>query len=164
MPRFLNILAAADFSPASEDAVAIAADLSRSDHGRLHLLHVVPSVQVPYTMEPVVFDFSDFVRQSVDRAHRQFAALAARHRIDHERLTTAVVNGPPAAEILRYAKDHAIDLLVLGAHGHGVIDRLLIGSVADRVARHAPCAVLLVPPVTRGPATVESQAAAGAGA
>ena len=124
----------------------------------LHLLHVVPSVHVPYTVEPVVFDFRDFVRQSVDRANAEFAALAARHRLEQDRLTTAVLNGSPAAEILRYADDHDIDLIVLGAHGHGLLDRLLIGSVAERVSRHAPCAVLLVPPAVRRLATAGEEA------
>jgi nucleotide-binding universal stress UspA family protein len=161
MSRFHDILAATDFSPASEDAVATAADLSRSRQTRLHLLHVVPGVHVPYTIEPVVFDFSHVIRRSVDLAHEQLGALAARYDVEPDRLTTAVVNGPPAAEILRYTRDHAIDLLVLGAHGHGVLDRLLIGSVAERVSRHAPCAVLLVPHVTPQPLPVAAKAAAG---
>jgi nucleotide-binding universal stress UspA family protein len=161
MSRFHNILVATDFSQTAEDAVAAAAELSRSNHAQLHLLHVVPEVQIPYAIEPVVFDVSEIVRQGIAAGREQLAALALRHPTDPGLLTTDVVNGVPAAEILRYAAAHAIDLIVLGTHGHGFLQRLLIGSVAERVARHAPCALLLVPHVTRRLTTFEAKAAAG---
>jgi nucleotide-binding universal stress UspA family protein len=161
MARFHNILVAVDFSGTSEDAAAAAADLARANHAQLHLLHVVPNVQIPYAIEPVVFDFSEFIRQSVETSGKELAALAARHPADPGLLTTAVVNGAPAAEIVRYAKEQDVDLIVLGAHGHGFLDRLLLGSVAERVARHAPCAVLLVPHATRRLTTFEARAVAG---
>jgi nucleotide-binding universal stress UspA family protein len=161
MSRFHTILAAVDFSQTSEDAVATAVEICKANHARLHLLHVVPNVQVPYAIEPVVFDFTDVLRQHVEAAHQQLAALASRQAIDPAVVTPAVVNGPPASEIVDYAREHAIDLIVLGAHGHGFLDRLLIGSVAERVARRAPCAVLLVPHVARRLTSFEAKAAAG---
>jgi nucleotide-binding universal stress UspA family protein len=162
MSRFHNILVAIDFSQTSEDVVAAAADLSRSNHAPLHLLHVVPDVQIPYAIEPVVFDFGETIRQSLDTARRQLADLAARYPVEAGPPTIEAVNGVPAAEIQRYAEEHAIDLIVLGAHGHGFLDRLLIGSVAERVAHHPPCAVLLVPRVARKVTLAESLAVAGA--
>jgi nucleotide-binding universal stress UspA family protein len=164
MSRFHNILVAVDFSTTSDDAVATAVDLSRAYHAQVHLLHVVPNVHIPYATEPIAFDFAGFERQSVEASQQQLAAIAARHPVDAARLTTAIVSGAPAAEIVRYAEEHAMDLIVLGAHGHGFIDRLLIGSVAERVARHAPCAVLMVPHVMRRLTAFEAEAAAGVSA
>lgn len=161
MSRFHNILVAVDFSQTSDDALAAAAELSRACHARVHVLHVVPNVQIPYAIEPVAFDFSAFLRQSIDAAREKLAALVARQSIDPAMLTTEVIDGATAAEIIRYATENAIDLIVLGAHGHGFIDRLLVGSVAERVARRAPCAVLLVPHATRRMTTFEVKAAAG---
>lgn len=160
MSRFHNILVAVDFSQTSDDAVATAADVSRMNHARLHVLHVVPNVQIPYAIEPVVFDFTTYLRQSMDQAREELSELVSRHAVDAAMLTTDVVNGPPSGEIVRYAAEHAIDLIVLGAHGHGFLDRLLIGSVAERVVRHAPCAVLLVPHVARRLTSFEAKALA----
>ena len=160
MSRFRNILVAVDFSQTSDDACAVAAEFSRTFRAQVHLVHVVPSVHIPYAMEPIGFDFGSYIRQSTDAAHAQIADLAARHPIERSLLTTAVLSGAPAAELVRYAEEQANDLIVLGAHGHGIVDRLLIGSVAERVARHAPCAVLMVPHAMRRLTTFEVEAAA----
>jgi nucleotide-binding universal stress UspA family protein len=162
MSRFHNILVAVDFSQTSDDALAVAAEMSRTSHAQVHLLHVVPSVfQRPYGMEPVAFDFSGYLRQSEASARARLPELVARHQLDPALLTIAVRSGPPADEIVAYAEDQAIDLIVLGAHGHGFLDRLLIGSVAERVARRAPCSVLLVPHASRRLTAFEVKAAAG---
>ena len=162
MASFRNILVAVDFSETSDDALSAAAELSRTYHAQVHLLHVVPTV-IPsaYALEPVGFDLGAYVRQSVDAARAELPVLAARHRLDPALLTVAASSGPAAAQIVEYAKEHAIDVIVLGAHGHGFVDRLLIGSVADRVSRHAPCAILLVPHTAHRPTRVQVEAASG---
>lgn len=52
--------------------------------------------------------------------------------------------GLPSAEIIKYARDHQVDLIVMGTHGRGALGHVLLGSVAERVVRKAPCAVLTV--------------------
>ena len=59
-------------------------------------------------------------------------------------VTHVLLEGDPAAEIVRYAKDAGIDQIVMGTHGRTGLDRLLMGSVAERVMREAPCSVLVV--------------------
>lgn len=161
MSRFRNILVAVDFSQTSDDAFAVAAELSRTFRAQVHLIHVVQSVHIPFAIEPIAFDFGAYMRESAEKARVELGDLASRHAIERGLLTTSVLCGPPAAEIVGYAEDHAIDLIVLGAHGHGIVDRLLIGSVAERVARHAPCAVLMVPHSTRRLTTYEAESIAG---
>jgi nucleotide-binding universal stress UspA family protein len=163
MSRFHDILAAVDFSQTSDDAFALAAELSQTYQSRLHLLHVVPNVGIPYGVEPLGLDYVELQRRANEAARQQLAAFSARHPIEPGLLTVSVVDGPPADEIVRYAKKNAIELIVLGAQGHGFFDRLLIGSVAERVARHAPCSVLMVPHVTRRLTSFEVKAAASVG-
>jgi nucleotide-binding universal stress UspA family protein len=55
-----------------------------------------------------------------------------------------LLEGDPASEIVRYATDTAIDLIVMGTHGRGGLERLLVGSVTERVMRDAPCSVMAV--------------------
>ena len=69
------------------------------------------------------------------------------------------LDGDPAAEIVRYSQDAAIDLIVMGTHGRTGLERLLVGSVTERVMREAPCSVLAVK-LPRGlPATEKPEVA-----
>jgi nucleotide-binding universal stress UspA family protein len=81
-----------------------------------------------------------------DRA--QTALMAARSALSHStaRLTTHLCRGNTAEAILRAAEEHAVDLIVLGTRGLSALERFFLGSVAERVAWHAPCPVLLVRP------------------
>ena len=57
-----------------------------------------------------------------------------------------LLEGPPGDVIVRFARDHHIDMIVMGTHGHEGLKRLVMGSVAEQVVRHAPCAVLIIKP------------------
>jgi nucleotide-binding universal stress UspA family protein len=59
-------------------------------------------------------------------------------------VTHVLLQGDPASEIVRYGRDAGIDLIVMGTHGRTGVERLLLGSVAERVLRDAPCSVLVV--------------------
>jgi nucleotide-binding universal stress UspA family protein len=164
MPRFHTIIAAVDFSQTSEDVIETACELARPNHGHVHLLHVVPDpFQMPYTMEPVALDLSALQREWTEGAREQLTALAARQQPKPEFLTTAVAAGAAAAEIVKYANDQKADLIVVGSHGHGFVDRLLLGNVAERILRQAACPVMVVPHRTRRLTTFEVNAAAGVG-
>jgi nucleotide-binding universal stress UspA family protein len=71
------------------------------------------------------------------------------------RVSHVLLEGDPAAEISRYAADAGIDVIVIGTHGRTGVDRLVMGSVAEKVMREAPCSVLVVklPRGTTGPGT-----------
>jgi nucleotide-binding universal stress UspA family protein len=79
-------------------------------------------------------------RQARERLDRLFTPE------DRERfhVATALRVGSPFVEVIRYARDHDVDLIVMGTHGRGAIAHMLLGSVAERVVRKAPCAVLTV--------------------
>lgn len=114
-----------DFSSSSEAALGAAHDYAKHFGARLHLLHVVwpPADPVP----PPVFK----------EIEAELGAVVP--------VLTAVESGAPAAEIVRYAERNRIDLIVVGTHGRTGVTRALLGSVAERVVRTAPCPVLTVP-------------------
>jgi universal stress protein A len=153
MARFQTIVAALDFSDSARDALDAALALAAGGGSQLHLLHVVASAVPPvWTDEPPMLDLRSVEQARVDGALAQLATLAVSRALDPPHVTTAVVVGAPASEILRYAEDHRADVIVLGSHGHGVVRRFLLGSVADTLVRQAPCAVLVVPHHTLRPA------------
>jgi nucleotide-binding universal stress UspA family protein len=136
---FARILAATDFSAPSDAALAQARRLADSTGASLHVLHVVDNM----FMRVVLADPRDYetaaLRQMQDRVSD---AILAVERSDE-----------PADEITSYARTHDIDLIVMGTHGRGRMAHLLLGSVAEKVARRAPCPVLTMrqAPATSAP-------------
>jgi nucleotide-binding universal stress UspA family protein len=131
---FARILVATDFSAPSEAALAYGRRLSESTDASFHVLHVVDNM----FMRAVLGDPRDYetaaLRQMQDRMPAQAggpAAILAVERSDE-----------PADVITRYARLHGIELIVMGTHGRGRMAHLLLGSVAEKVARTAPCPVL----------------------
>ncbi len=137
-----RILCATDFSPASDPAVHAALALARQVGADVHFVHVWRLL--PYAL-PEGPSFPDgsapSSRESSDEMERTLAA----HR-DRDVLTRGhVVEGEPAAEIVRMARELEVDVIVMGTHGRRGLARVCLGSVAERVVRAADVAVLTVP-------------------
>jgi nucleotide-binding universal stress UspA family protein len=146
MSAIHTVVAGIDFSENARDAVDAARELVRLRHGHVHLVHVVPDVRnSPWTVEAPGLDLEAVQRSWSEDAEERLAGLTAEWMLDPRSVTTAVTCGTPAAEIVRYAAEQGADAIVLGSHGHGLVRRFVLGSVADRVIRHASCPVLVVP-------------------
>jgi nucleotide-binding universal stress UspA family protein len=135
-----NILVPHDFSETSEAAMKYAAELARTFGAKLHILHVSEKAVFEMATEfPLGLDMSleDAVRERL---------LKIMTNAEQRELNPVfqVESGTPYAEIVRYARDSAIDLIVMGTHGRGFVAHAVMGSVAERVVRHAPCPVLTV--------------------
>lgn len=136
-----NILVATDFSESAAVALAYGRDLARTFNARLHLAHMVEDVMVRYSPE-VSFAVPELQKNLEVRAWRDLRALITEDDRQIVPVVQTCVNIPNA--IVEYAKTNAIDLVITGTHGRGPIQHLLMGSVAERVVRSAPCPVLTV--------------------
>ena len=143
MIKLKTILVPTDFSECSDAAVKYGSELANAFGATLHLLNVV---QDPYTMP---YGADGFVAPAQDLLGEWRAE--AKRRLEagvpvgfESRTVTATRIGSPCPEIVRYAVGRHIDLIVLGTHGRGAIGHVLLGSVAERVVRTAPCPVLTV--------------------
>lgn len=139
-----NILVATDFSEPSGVALAYGRDLARSYGATMHVLHIVEDASVRYSSE-LGFALPDLQKDMEDSARRELDKLIT----DDDRHTLALVAAVEthigvASGITGYARDHAIDLVIVGTHGRGAMKQLLMGSAAERVVRTAPCPVLAV--------------------
>jgi nucleotide-binding universal stress UspA family protein len=144
MVALKNILVATDFSEPSGVAMAYGRDLARSYNAQLHVLHVVEDVTMRYASE-VGFASPQLQGDLEEAARRDLDAQIT----DDDRQTlsviTAVESAPNIAEaIVKYAKANEIDLILSGTHGRGMVQHFLMGSVAERIVRIAPCPVLTV--------------------
>lgn len=143
MPRFQKILCPVDFSEHSKAALRMARDLAREHGGRLTVLHVVEPILYPveYGMAPVP---AEDLETTVTRNARERLEELVKEEVGGEPVETRVVFGAAWQEICRIAEEEGFDLIVLATHGLTGLKHLLLGSVAERVVRHAPCPVLTV--------------------
>jgi len=141
-----KILVATDFSQPSEAALAYGRELARTFGASLTVLHVVDNLLThAYGADGMVLADHGLQLEIEKNAQRQVHALL----FDEDRQALGAVglvltSNSPSAAIVFYARDAAIDLIVIGTNGRGAIAQLLMGSVAERVVRLAPCPVLTV--------------------
>jgi len=132
-----NILVATDFGPAAGAALTYGRALAQTFGARLHVLHALENSFLrgrsgdPHAHEAAI----------LQRLHEQVTADDRTTLAAHVALETS---DHPAEAITQYAKSANIDLIVIGTNGRGALAQLLVGSVAERVVRTAPCPVLTV--------------------
>lgn len=142
---FTRVLCPTDFSDCSTAAVTYAAALAAAFGAQLQLLHVVTPFPVVAPLAGLPIDSR--VWETQDAAARDgLAAEIRRVRWPGVTIDTVVRQGTPVHEILDAAADWQADVIVVGTHGRGGFERLVLGSVAEKVLRKASCAVVAVPP------------------
>lgn len=141
-----NILVATDFGPASQAALRYGRALAGAFGARLHVLHVTHSIYLTaattYGYAGVPFELQEELERTSRRQTE--ALLTDEDRTKLRAIATTVTGNSPAVAVIEYAKTHDIDLVVLGTHGRGALSHLVMGSVAERIVRTAPCPVLTV--------------------
>ena len=111
----------------------------------MHVIEpVVPTVGYAGMTEPMpMADISD---QLEDSAERELPKIAACEECAGLEVEEVIAHGDAASEIVRVAKERGVDLIVIASHGRTGLGRILFGSTAEAVVRHAPCPVLVVKP------------------
>jgi len=141
-----RILVATDFSEPSDAALAYGRELATRFGATLHVLHVVENVYAnTLGAENYVAVAPGLQEQlEVDARQRLKELLIDSDKSGPATVSVVMTATSPAFAIVNYAKDHAIDVIVTGTHGRGAFAHLIMGSVAERVVRFAPCPVLTV--------------------
>lgn len=142
MIEIRRILCPVDFSVYSRLALNHAVAMARWYHAEVTVLHVVPQVDTTDALGFVPVVMSDADRATVTAELHRLASAASTPELT---VMPAVRTGLPVPEILKQADEMRADLLVLGSHGRSGFERLLLGSVTERVLRKAPCPTLVVP-------------------
>jgi nucleotide-binding universal stress UspA family protein len=142
-----RILVPCDFSDTSAAAVRYGIALARNFGARLHFLHVGDRAQSQFESE-----FPIGLEQAVEDAVRERLLRIVTPQEQMElNPEFAIRPGAPATEIVHYAQEANVDLIVMGTHGRGFVGHMVMGSVAEKVVRTASCPVLTVrtPPTAR---------------
>lgn len=133
MIQLARILLPTDFSEFSSEATTYACAFAEQFDAELHVLHVLEGPQAADTEVKEVFEGA-------------MAEVLDPKWEEGRKVVKATAEGAAFLEIIRYAKEHDIDLIVMGTHGRTGLVHLLIGSTAENVVRKAPCPVLTVRP------------------
>jgi nucleotide-binding universal stress UspA family protein len=140
-----TVLVPTDFSEASESALRYGKAMAEAFGASLHVVHVMEDLLAHAWAAEVYVSSMPQLRDEIEKESRQRLDTLL---TDAERATlraeTALLAGNPFLEIIRYAKAHGVDLIVMGTHGRGPIAHMLLGSVAEKVVRKSPCPVLTV--------------------
>lgn len=145
MLNIKNVLVPIDFSEHSTQALAHARELSAAHNSEMHLLHIVEEAAFPsfYKMgEEALYGETTSLRDRALDALSQCIETDGPHV--EEGVGFHVEEGHPGEEIVKYAQEHDTDLIVISTHGLTGLERVLMGSVAQKVVREAPCPVFVV--------------------
>lgn len=155
-----KILVAVDFSRGTGRLVSQAEELGKAVGGKIWVVHVTSdALQTAYAATPF-FDFSfeyigtpvgdvemarELCAEEYKKEHESLLNISARMREEGMDAQAMLLKGNAAELILEKAEDFGVDIIVMGSHGHGMLRKMLVGSVTEAVLRKAPCSVLIVP-------------------
>jgi nucleotide-binding universal stress UspA family protein len=141
-----KILVPVDFSRYAERAFGYATALARRLGAELTLVHIVedPFATGAWGAETYTPNVGELLQEMIAGAERQLTPWKDRPAAQGLTVKTAVITGQPAQSIIEYAAGEGCDLIVMGTHGRTGLSHAVMGSVAERVLRKAPCPVLTV--------------------
>jgi len=141
MSDYTHILVATDLSPDADLVLERAMALAKRVGAEVTLLHVAEPVPVDMPTDFILPERAELEEYILDSSRDRLEALAKTWQLDPEHWSLEV--GSAKKEIVRYAQEHGVDLIIVGSHGrHGL--ELLLGSTANAVLHIAPCDVLAV--------------------
>lgn len=144
MTPFSKILVPIDFTPQSAEAVRRAVELASHSRAEVVLVHFCDPIDYRLPADSIAYTSEQLDRMCQPLRQRLDAARRDAERLGAPRVSSRLLHGEPAAGIVGVAADEGFDLVVMGTHGRTGVSRWVMGSVAEKVVRGAPCAVLTV--------------------
>lgn len=144
--RFKKILCPVDFSDYSYRALEYAKELANLYNAKLYVLHVIfePAEYTGFYVPHISFDK---IKSEIEFGAKKYMDELSRERLgDFKNVETIIIFGIPDEEIVKFANDKDIDLIVIGSAGKRGIEKFVFGSTAEKVVRKAQCPVLCIKP------------------
>ncbi|GAB61930.1 MAG: universal stress protein [Candidatus Jettenia sp.] len=143
MIQIKNILCPIDYSIYSEKALSYAIEFAEKYGAKLYLIHVF-DIRVYDMNEPELYSVDVFDKATFDKLKEQLLKCVKEDTKGKIAIEAIVVQGVPFMEIIKASREYMIDLIVLGTHGRTGLSHAIMGSVAEKVVRKAPCPVLTI--------------------
>ena len=145
MAELRKIICAVDFAEFSPQVADYARTLAKAFQGEVHVLYIVPTMSHYVGLQVAPSSIENFVGEIITGAEETMNKFIQDH-FSEVSVQGKVITGYAAEEILRYAEEQNMDLIVMGTHGRKGIDRILFGSVAERVVKSSTIPVLTLRP------------------
>jgi nucleotide-binding universal stress UspA family protein len=139
-----KILFPTDFSGSSDASAAHAVDLARRYGARLYVLHVIYDIEKNVGWYVSHINTEELYAQMQASAEKELKRLRKEQLQEYKDMESVLLRGIPYEEIIGFAENNGIDLIVMGSHGRKGLDRFIFGSTASKVVKNAPCPVLTV--------------------
>jgi len=146
-PKYKRILFCTDFSENADYAFEFAFGIAKRDEGLLYILHVIPqnpnqAVTEAHITEENLEKIQKAIEENLDNNYKEHYVKKIEDGVRFEIVTKS---GREDEEIIKFAKQEKVDLVVMGTHGRTGIEHVFFGSVAEKVLRHSPFPVLIIP-------------------
>ena len=139
-----KILFPTDFSEGALHALPYAADMAKTCCAKLYMIHVIYDVATASGLYVPHISFDQMYLDLEKSAQKELEKFGYDERRDIKDVEYAVMRGIPYEEILKFAQEKNISIIVIGTHGRKGLDRFLFGSTAEKVVRYSTCPVLTV--------------------
>ncbi len=143
MINIKNILCPVDYSVYSEKALQYAIEFAGKYGAKLFLIHVL-DIRVYDINDPDLYNVNIVDAETISKLKERLLKCVTEDTKGRVSVEAIVLQGVPFAEIIKASKEYDIDLIVLGTHGRTGLSHAIMGSVAEKVVRKAPCPVLTV--------------------
>ena len=146
-PKYKKVLFCTDFSENSDYAFEFAFGIAKRDDGFLYILHVIPHIPNQemlrgYVSEDILRNIQKDLEQELDDNYKEHYTKKIE---DAVRFQVVTKSGREDEEILKFAKDEKVDIIVVGTHGKTGIEHVFFGSVAEKVLRRSPFPLFVIP-------------------
>ncbi len=139
-----KILFPTDFSEGAKNALPYAIDMAKTFGAKLYLMHVIYDIATASGLHVPHTSVDQMYSEIQASAQKELERFGLKEREGLTDVEYSIKRGVPYEEILKFAKENNINLIVIGTHGRKGIDRVLFGSTAERVVRNSSCPVLTV--------------------
>ncbi|MBW2003791.1 MAG: universal stress protein [Deltaproteobacteria bacterium] len=146
-PKYKKVLFCTDFSENADYAFDFAYGIAKRDEGLLYILHVIPYNPNHAFAEDIVSTenlekIQKTIEEDIVNNYKEHYVKKIGNKITYKTVTKS---GREDNEILKFAKKENVDLIVIGTHGRTGIEHVFFGSVAEKVLRHSPFPVFIIP-------------------
>ena len=143
--RIKSILVPVDFSNCSQEGLRYAIAFANEFAAKIILLHATYLGYIYAAEGTALYDIPGLQKAARKSAEHKMRELVRSVDFEAVKFETAFTDGSPVIDICAFAKNHDVDLIITSTHGFTGFTHVLIGSIAERVVRHAPCSVFVVP-------------------
>lgn len=139
-----RILYPTDLSEGSANAIPYVADLTRHYGARLYVIHVIYDIARATGWYVPHMNLDDLYKDMETNAKKEIERCCLEELRGYKDIEYRILKGVPHEEILKFADDNSIGLIIIGTHSRKGLDRIIFGSTAEKVVRNSRCPVLTV--------------------